>query len=161
MWLSPCDIWLEEALTCQTFHAAESCHANLLARARVAILFDRIIVFHSLAPAPSPHRRVSGSVSVRRGITPTSSHNLLTVYSRFKAHIWLFLLWLQVQGDWLHFDHEHMLVGVWLTSQWLIYSKPFGALKIWFSESGLWCQLIQVLWDYPGKKKVSLFSVVV
>lgn len=101
-----CDIWLEEALTCQTFHAAESRHANLLARARVAILFDRIIVFHSLAPAPSSHWRVSGFVSVRRGITTTSSHNPLTVYSRFKAHMWLVLLWLQVQGDWLHFDQR-------------------------------------------------------
>lgn len=104
MWLSSSDMFDRrgEAPTCQSFHTAdESCHANPLARARVAILFDRIIVSHTLTPAPCPHRRVSGSaLSNERDysdILTQSTDCLFKVYSSYVTLPPLAVL----QGEWI------------------------------------------------------------
>lgn len=153
MWLSSSDIfdWKGEAPTCQSFHTAdESCHANLLAGARVAILFDRIIVFHTLTPAPCPHRRVSGSaLSNERDysdILTQSTDCLFKVYSSYVTLPPLAVL----QGEWICLYRTGFLTCTY--ASWCLVNvtvtnlpRALGALKICLSRSGLWCQIIQLL----------------
>lgn len=106
-------------------------------------------------------------LSVITGITPISSHNLDTVYSRFTAYMWLFLFRPQAQGKWLHFDRRICLYWegflTWTNASWCLINvtianlgQTFVVLKICLSRSGLWCQLMQFFKFSPERKRSGL-----